>query len=173
MANLSFASIAFSERYFECWTGRIGEKVTNVSLTSQFCYTSLLIKRNSDAFFFNRGPKRLSDSNGELHSKQDITTPSGQTFSGRSRIRLCLRFLTLGSEMLEERCGVKLIFHFRIHTDIDTTETHKTVPHLWEESWQSHLSREKQHNFKNGGHGGLLCDMFSVVKKTLACCTNL
>jgi len=136
MANLRFASIAFSERYFESWSGRIGEEVTNVTLTSQFCYTSLLIKRNSDAKFFNRGQKSLCDSNIELHSKQDIATPSGQTVSGRSRIRLYRRFLTLGSEMLEERCDVKSIFHFQIHTDIDTTEAHKTVPHLCEESWQ-------------------------------------
>jgi len=58
-----------------------------------------------------------------------------------------------------------LIFHFRIHKDIDTTEAHKTVPHLCEASWQSHLLRTKQLNIKHEGHGRLSCDMFSDVKK--------
>jgi len=82
-------------------------------------------------------------------------------------IYLLLIYLPLGNEMLEWRCGVKLIYHFRMDTDTDTTEAHKRVPHLFEESWQSHLSRAKKLNIKHEGHGRLPCDMFSDVKKTL------
>lgn len=59
-----------------------------------------------------------------------------------------------------------LIFHFRIHTDINTTEAHKTVPHLCEELWQSHLSRAKQLKVKHEEHGRLPCDMLFDVTKT-------
>jgi hypothetical protein len=56
-------------------------------------------------------------------------------------------------------------FHSRIHTDIDTTEACKTVPHSCEDSWQSRLSRVKQLNIKHEGHGKLQYDIFSDVKK--------
>jgi len=99
------------------------------------------------------------------------------TNPGTILIYLLLIYLTLGSEMLEWRCGVKLIFNFRKDTNPDTTKAHKRVPNLCEESWQSHLSRAKQFSVKHEGHGRLPCDMFSNVKKTLkknlACCTNL
>jgi hypothetical protein len=60
--------------------------ISNVTVTSQFWYTSSLIKRHSDEKIFKT--KRLRDSKDELHSKQDIESPSGQTISGRSRVRL-------------------------------------------------------------------------------------
>jgi len=82
-------------------------------------------------------------------------------------IYLLLTYLPLGSETLEWRCYVKLIFHFRMDTDTDTTEAHKRVSHLCEESWQSYLSRAKQLDIKHEGHGRLPLDMFSDVKKTL------
>ena len=91
---LSCASIVFSERYFDCWAGRIGEEVTNINQTSQLCYTSLLIKRHSDTKFFNRGLKRLCDSNNELSSKQDIETMSGQKIFGRKSDQIMSAFST-------------------------------------------------------------------------------